>query len=195
MIDIVLATSNKGKIKEFNEMANKHGINFVSIKMPDVDENGSTFEENSLIKAKEALKVSNGLAVVSDDSGLCIDCLDGKPGIHTARFRNDLLTYEERGKALIELVNEKNTTRDAKFVCVITLIKPDGTYYHFSGETKGQITRECMGKNGHGYDPIFFSSDLHMTFGLASLQEKDRVSHRKRAFDKLIKWLTENELY
>lgn len=194
MKEIILATSNKGKVKEFNEMANKYGVNFVSITMPSVVEDGLTFEENSLIKAKAVRKLNKDKAIVSDDSGLCIDCLDGKPGIHTARYRNDLETYKERGQALIEEVNKKNTTRTAHFVCVITLLKTNGEYITFRGETKGEIAKESMGTKGHGYDPIFFSYDLNKTFGMADIEEKDRVSHRARAFQKFIQWLKENEL-
>ena len=182
MKEFVLATTNKGKLEEFNEMGKKVGIKFTTIDMPEIEENGTTFEENSLIKAKAISKITN-MPVVADDSGLCIECLPDELGLHTARFLNHLPT-KERCLELIKKVDEKNTTRDAYFVCVITLIYPDGKYYHFRGETYGSISKTYSGENGHGYDPVFYSNDIQKTFGMASITEKDSVSHRGRAFKK-----------
>jgi len=182
MKEFVLATTNKGKLAEFNEMGKKVGIKFTTIDMPDIEENGTTFEENSLIKAKAISKITN-MPVVADDSGLCIECLPDELGLHTARFLNHL-PMKERCLELIKKVDEKNTTRDAYFVCVITLIYPDGKYYHFRGETYGSISKTYSGENGHGYDPVFYSNDIQKTFGMASITEKDSVSHRGRAFKK-----------
>lgn len=182
MKEFVLATTNKGKLEEFNEMGKKVGIKFTTIYMPDIEENGTTFEENSLIKAKAISKITN-MPVVADDSGLCIECLPDELGLHTARFLNHL-PMKERCLELIKKVDEKNTTRDAYFVCVITLIYPDGKYYHFRGETYGSISKTYSGENGHGYDPVFYSNDIQKTFGMASITEKDSVSHRGRAFKK-----------
>lgn len=182
MKEFVLATTNKGKLAEFNEMGKKVGIKFITIDMPDIEENGTTFEENSLIKAKAISKITN-MPVVADDSGLCVECLPDELGLHTARFLNHL-PMKERCLELIKKVDEKNTTRDAYFVCVITLIYPDGKYYHFRGETYGSISKTYSGENGHGYDPVFYSNDIQKTFGMASITEKDSVSHRGRAFKK-----------
>lgn len=182
MKEFVLATTNKGKLAEFNEMGKKVGIKFTTIDMPEIEENGTTFEENSLIKAKAISKITN-MPVVADDSGLCIECLPDELGLHTARFLNHL-PMKERCLELIKKVDEKNTTRDAYFVCVITLIYPDGKYYHFRGETYGSISKTYSGENGHGYDPVFYSNDIQKTFGMASIAEKDSVSHRGRAFKK-----------
>lgn len=182
MKEFVLATTNKGKLAEFNEMGKKIGIQFTTIDMPEIEENGTTFEENSLIKAKAISKITN-MPVVADDSGLCIECLPDELGLHTARFLNHL-PMKERCLELIKKVDEKNTTRDAYFVCVITLIYPDGKYYHFRGETYGSISKTYSGENGHGYDPVFYSNDIQKTFGMASITEKDSVSHRGRAFKK-----------
>ena len=182
MKEFVLATTNKGKLAEFNEMGKKVGIKFTTIDMPDIEENGTTFEENSLIKAKAISKITN-MPVVADDSGLCIECLPDELGLHTARFLNHL-PMKERCLELIKKIDEKNTTRDAYFVCVITLIYPDGKYYHFRGETYGSISKTYSGENGHGYDPVFYSNDIQKTFGMASITEKDSVSHRGRAFKK-----------
>lgn len=182
MKEFLLATTNKGKLEEFNEMGKKIGIKFTTIDMPEIEENGTTFEENSLIKAKAISKITN-MPVVADDSGLCIECLPDELGLHTARFLNHL-PMKERCLELIKKVDEKNTTRDAYFVCVITLIYPDGKYYHFRGETYGSISKTYSGENGHGYDPVFYSNDIQKTFGMASITEKDSVSHRGRAFKK-----------
>ncbi len=185
MKEIILATSNKGKLKEFNEMAKNLNIKFVSIDMPDIEENGINFEENSYIKAKAVSELTNKI-VLADDSGLEVEALNNKPGVHTARYMNHLPEYKDRCRALIkDLDKTKSDNRKAKFVCVLTLVFPDGRYYHFRGETKGLITKKLEGTNGHGYDPVFYSFDLKKTFGMASLKEKDSVSHRARAFEKL----------
>ena len=193
MKEIVLATTNKGKLEEFNYMAQKFDIKFIMVPMPEIEENGKTFEENSLIKAKAIMELT-GMPVIADDSGLCVKCLNDKPGIHTARYRNDLSTYNERCDALIQEVNSKNSNRDAYFVCVITLIFPDGKYYHFKGESYGSITLEKKGTNGHGYDPVFFSPKINKTFAEASLEEKGSVSHRGLAFEKLEDFFNEYKI-
>ncbi len=185
MKEIILATTNQGKLKEFNEMAKNLDIKFITIDMPEIDENGKTFEENSYIKAKTISDFTNRV-VLADDSGLEVTCLDNKPGVHTARYMNHLDSYNDRCKALIEDINSKNTTdRSARFVCVLTLVYPDGRYFHFRGESIGEITKKLFGTNGHGYDPVFYSLDLKKTFAEASIEEKDSVSHRGRAFKKL----------
>lgn len=190
MEKIVLATTNKGKLAEFNEMAKGSNFEFVLIDMPEIDENGVTFEQNSFIKAKEVSKYTD-LPVVSDDSGLIVNCLPDMLGVHTARFANEFDTYEKRCEHLINLVNEKNESREAHFVCVITLYYKDGTYYQFKGETYGKIAMKLEGNNGHGYDPVFFSDELNMTFGSASMEQKDMVSHRAKAFNKLKEFLND----
>lgn len=191
MKKIVLATTNKGKLEEFNNMAKKYDIEFITIDMPEIEENGSTFEENSLIKAKEISKICN-LPVVADDSGLCVVAMDNKPGIHTARYRQDLGAYDKRCKALIDELNEKETeNRSAFFVCVITIVLPDGTYKHFRGESYGKITNELKGNNGHGYDPIFYNEEYNKTFAEMTIDEKSKVSHRAKAFELLEDFLNE----
>lgn len=184
---IVLATKNEGKLEEFRAMFKDLNIEIVSEKefnVGEVVEDGSTFEENSLIKAKTVSEIS-GLPAMADDSGLCIDALDGKPGIHTARWFIEYDSYDDRCKKMIEKVNEKNSTRDAKFVSVITLYFPNGETHVFRGETEGSISYELKGNLGHGYDPIFYSKDLKMNFGEAGIELKNTVSHRGRAFQKL----------
>ena len=182
MKEFLLATTNKGKLAEFNEMGKKVGIRFITIDMQEIEENGTTFEENSLIKARAISKITN-MPVVADDSGLCVECLLDELGVHTARFLNHL-PMKDRCLELIRKVDKKNTTRNAYFVCVITLMYPNGKYYHFRGETYGSISKTYIGENGHGYDPVFYSNDIQKTFGMASITEKESVSHRARAFKK-----------
>ncbi|WP_156286001.1 RdgB/HAM1 family non-canonical purine NTP pyrophosphatase [Oceanivirga salmonicida] len=191
MREIILATSNKGKLEEFNEMAKKLNVKFVTIDMPYIEENGINFEENSYIKAKTISEYTNKV-VLADDSGLEVEALDNKPGVHTARYMDHLPEYKDRCKALIKEVDKTNSkNRNAKFVCVLTLVFPDGRYYHFRGETKGLITKKLEGTNGHGYDPVFYSFDLKKTFGMASIEEKDSVSHRARAFEKFKEFIND----
>lgn len=186
---IVVATKNKGKIEEIKNMFKKLDVEILSIDYDDVEENGKTFEENSLIKAKSVKKLTP-YAVISDDSGLCIEELDNWPGINTARIFPDLKTYDLKCKKMIETLNEKKLeNRNAHFVSVITFIDYDGNVYQFRGETKGYIENELLGENGHGYDPIFFSYELNKTFGQAKMEEKEKVSHRGRAFSKLYDFL------
>lgn len=193
MKQIILATTNKGKLKEFNEMGKEIGIEFITVDMPEIIENGKTFSENSYIKAKAIFDIKK-MPVLADDSGLEVEVLGMKPGVHTARYRNDLVSYSDRCKALIEEVNSKNNdNRRARFVCVLTLVYKNGEVKSFEGITKGEITKELRGDNGHGYDPIFYSYDLSKTFGQSSINEKDKVSHRGRAFSKLKEFLLSND--
>ncbi|WP_064612693.1 RdgB/HAM1 family non-canonical purine NTP pyrophosphatase [Streptobacillus moniliformis] len=188
---IVLATKNEGKLEEFRSMFKDLNIEILSEKefnVGEIVEDGLTFEENSSIKAKVVSEIS-GLPAISDDSGLCIDALDGKPGVHTARWFNEFENYNDRCKKMIELVDKKNTNRDAKFISVITLYFPNGEKYIFRGETEGSISHELKGNLGHGYDPIFYSKDLKMNFAEAGTELKNTVSHRGRAFKKLREFL------
>lgn len=190
--EIILATTNKGKLEEFNEMAKSMNIKFILVDMPYIDENGKTFEENSYIKAKALFDIYKK-PVLADDSGLCVDSLDNNPGVHTARYNNHLESYNDRCSKMIEEVNEKNTNRDAKFVCVLTLVD-EGIKEHFVGISRGSITKELKGTNGHGYDPIFFSPELNKTFAEASIEEKSSVSHRGRAFSKFKEYIDGKEI-
>ncbi|WP_066900197.1 RdgB/HAM1 family non-canonical purine NTP pyrophosphatase [Streptobacillus notomytis] len=188
---IVLATKNEGKLEEFRAMFKGLDIEIVSEKefnVGEIIEDGLTFEENSLIKAKTVSNIS-GLPALADDSGLCIDALDGKPGVYTARWFNEFDNYNDRCKKMIELLDNQNVNRAAKFVSVITLYFPNGESYVFRGETEGSISYELKGDFGHGYDPIFYSKDLKMNFAEAEADLKNTVSHRGRAFKKLIEFL------
>ncbi|CAM3173250.1 RdgB/HAM1 family non-canonical purine NTP pyrophosphatase [Streptobacillus ratti] len=188
---IVLATKNEGKLEEFRSMFKDLNIDILSEKefnIGEIIEDGLTFEENSLIKAKTVSNIS-GLPAIADDSGLCIEALDGKPGVHTARWFNEFEDYNDRCRKMIELVDKQNTVRTAKFVSVITLYFPNGETHVFRGETEGSISHELKGNLGHGYDPIFYSKDLKMNFAEVGTELKNTVSHRGRAFKKLREFL------
>lgn len=193
MKKIVLASSNQHKVKEFHEILDNYEI--LSLKdigfLDDIEETGSTFLENALIKAKtvsEFLK-DKGLSydVIADDSGCCCNALNGEPGIYSARYAQDHDFQKNRDLVRKKLKNKKDKT--AYFNCTIVLYHIDGSYESFEGRTNGQIIEEEKGSKEFGYDCIFLSDDLGKTFGEATSDEKNRVSHRKRAIEKLKKVL------
>lgn len=193
---IIAATSNPGKVKEIKKIFSGPELEIVSMKEEginiEVEENGSSFEENSLIKAHAISELSQ-CAVIADDSGLCVDALGGGPGIYSARYAGENATDGERiEKLLSELVGEKN--RSARFVSVVAFITAEGREFCARGEVLGRITEEIKGDGGFGYDPIFYSDELGMTFGEASAEEKNSISHRARAIHSLYEILKENKI-
>ena len=186
---IFLATKNEGKIKEFKKITEGMDIEVHSvldnIDIPDVEEDGKTFEEYSSKKAKEISEYT-GIITISDDSGLCVDILNGNPGIYSARYSGEDATDEKNIKKLLkELENIPREKRGAHFVSVVSIGYPDGSVKSFRGETRGEILFEKEGNNGFGYDPVFYSYELKKSFGLATEAEKKSVSHRSKAFKKL----------
>ena len=193
MEKLIVASNNKGKIKEIKEILKdvyeivpmgEAGFN------EEIEENGSTFFENALIKAK-AVSEALGVNALADDSGLCVDALGGAPGIYSARFsgvHGD--DAANRKKLLSELKNLKNPDeRKAKFVSSVVLYKCDGEVVSGMGETHGIIGFKEEGENGFGYDSLFISDDLGKSFGVATAEEKNSVSHRARALYDLLKKL------
>lgn len=186
---IFLATGNKKKVVELKEILDKAGLDIEvlsvldGINIPDVIEDGTTFEENSVKKALEIAKYLDMVAI-SDDSGLCVEALDGAPGIYSARYSGEDATDITNNKKLIkDLKGKKN--RKAKFVCVITLAKPTGEVYSFRGEVEGDIIDEPRGVKGFGYDPHFFMKEYRKS--LAEIPEKKKeISHRAVALKKLL---------
>lgn len=190
---IVAATKNMGKIKEIEAILSKLNICVVSAADVGIDvdvaETGDTFEKNALIKAR-AIAMMCDEPVLADDSGLCVDALDGKPGVFSARYAGENATDEDRiNKILSELGETKN--RKAEFVSSVALIFPDGEEIVASGAVHGTITYEPIGTNGFGYDPIFCSDELKKTFAQSTDEEKNRVSHRARALENLYSKLAE----
>ena len=192
MKTLVLASSNEHKVKEFKKILN--GFNIITMKEigfnDDIEENGKTASENALIKAEAIHKFceAQGLKyyVVADDTGLCVNALNGAPGVYSARYAGGHGNSEaNRNKVLKEL--EGKADRTAYFNCAIALISPNGRVIEVEGQTDGVITAKPEGDNGFGYDSIFFSNDLGKTFAVASEEEKNSVSHRGRALEKLLK--------
>jgi XTP/dITP diphosphohydrolase len=187
-MELVIATKNKNKIFEIKEkFSNITGLSILSLTdfhdPPDVIEDGLTFEENALKKAKE-YAIFTGLTVLSDDSGLVIDYLSGEPGIRSARFSGENATDEQNNDLVLErLRNIPDDKRTARFVCVIAIALPDGTNYTAKGICEGIISAIKTGKNGFGYDPIFFIPRIGKTMAELSITEKNKVSHRALALD------------
>lgn len=181
-----IATKNAHKIREFSEIFSSFGIELISENdlsepLEDIEEDGATFEENALIKARFAAKELS-LPTLADDSGLCVDVLNGEPGIYSARYAGEHGDNAANNEKLLKkLQNEKN--RRAKFVCAIACVFPDGREFTVRGECLGSIDTELRGNGGFGYDPLFIS-DEKGSFGLISAEEKNSVSHRGNAVKK-----------
>lgn len=186
-MEIVVATRNKGKMKEIFSFGIP-SIVFTSLeKYPeigDIEETGSTFVENALIKARHVCKVT-GLPALADDSGLVVDALNGEPGVYSARYGN-LKTDEERYTLLLQKMRDiPDDRRQARFVCVMALVFPDGREYIEEGVCEGLITKEPLGDQGFGYDPVFFIPELGKTMAQLPLEIKNSISHRARALQKV----------
>ncbi len=186
---IVFATGNEHKIQELKAIAKSLGSFDTEFVFPPKDfmpdENGSTFEENSYIKAKEANRLT-GMYSLADDSGLCVKALDDEPGIHSARYAD---TPKNRIEKLLNAL--KNTKdRSAKFVCAMTLLNEKGEIiFQTRGECQGQIAFEPCGTNGFGYDPIFLVENTGLTMAQMSENDKNMISHRGRALKKVLDFL------
>lgn len=188
---IIIASSNKGKIAEFKRMLTPLGFEAVSQLDAGIDispkENGKTFEENAAIKAREIYKAAN-MPCIADDSGLCVDCLNGAPGVYTSRFAGENATDEENiNKLLCLMEGVEPSKRTAKFVSVIHMIFAPGDEISVRGECKGSIGFEKIGTGGFGYDPVFMINDK--SIAELSPEHKDAVSHRGQALLKLVKQL------
>ena len=193
-LEIVIATNNPNKVEEYRQMfASISNIKLFSLKDEnihiEIEENGKTFKENSLIKAEAISKFTNKF-ILADDSGLEIEVLDNFPGIYSARFMEGR-PYKEKWAAIFEMLKNKEN-KNAQFHCAITFITPAKEKYVFEGIEKGYITENIEGENGFGYDPIFFSNSLNKTFGNATEEEKNAVSHRGKAFSQLLEFIKNN---
>ena len=185
----IIATNNAKKLVELERILNPLGIEAVSAKeagvvLDEVDETGTTFLENAFIKANAAYK-KTGMPAVADDSGICVDALDGKPGIFSARYSpEDCITDEDRtAKILEELEGVSDEKRGAHYTCAICCILPDGRRIEVEEICEGKIGYEFIGDGGFGYDPIFVFGDR--TFAQMTADEKDKVSHRGKALREL----------
>ena len=179
---LVLASKNQKKLTEMEEILSHLGVEVclqseVGVDV-DVEETGTTFEENSLLKAKAVMEAS-GLPAIADDSGLCVDALGGAPGVYSARYGGPGLDDVGRYRLLLE--NMKGQPRAARFVSVITCCFPNGDVISARGECPGTIAFAPMGEGGFGYDPVFFYPPLAKTFGQLAAEEKSAISHRGKA--------------
>lgn len=183
---VVLASKNKHKLEEISKITEKFDMELVleselGVDI-DVEETGSTFEENSYLKAEAVMKAT-GLPALADDSGIAVDALNGEPGIYSARYGFDE-SLDDRGRLNLLLKNTENVPNDkrqAKFVCVITLVTPQGQTIQARGEVHGMLLRAPAGENGFGYDPIFYYPPFGKSLAQVSPEEKNRVSHRANA--------------
>ena len=183
---LVLASKNKKKLVEMNDILSQLGIEVCSEAEAGVDveveETGSTFEENSFLKAN-AVRKATGLPALADDSGIAVDALGGAPGVHSARYGDDP-ALDDWGRLLLLLKNTEQVPdgqRQAQFVSVITLVYPDGRVIQARGEAHGELLREAHGEGGFGYDPIFYYPPAGKTFAELTAGEKNQVSHRAKA--------------
>lgn len=183
---LILATSNKDKAREIAEILSDTPFVVTTMKEegydPDIVEDGKTFEENALIKARTVHALAEGAYVMADDSGLCIDALDGAPGIYSARFCGEDSTYPEKFAKIFEMLKDvPEEKRTAKFVCSIAVVRPDGTEFTVRGEVCGVLHEKPMGDGGFGYDPIFYVPEFGMTTAQMTKEQKNSISHRGKA--------------
>ena len=186
-MEIVAATNNSGKAREFAEILQDVGISVLTMKdigvSIEIEETGKTFAENAMIKAK-AVSALCDMPVLADDSGLCVNALNGAPGLYSARFAGENATDKElRAKLLKEMENESD--RSAFFISSVVLLFPDGRAVTAEGRVYGNITYQEKGSGGFGYDAIFYCDEIGKTFAEASPSEKDGISHRGRALTAL----------
>lgn len=184
-MELLIATKNEGKVKEFVHILSEYGIKVKSLldfeNIPEVIEDGNTFEENAYKKAKEMSDYFN-LPVLADDSGLEIDALNGEPGIFSARFAGVHGNHDANNDKVLRLLKEvPNAKRTARFVCVLAFVTPDNYEKVVRGETEGYIATERSGTKGFGYDPLFIMPQFNKTFAEMNKQEKAKVSHRGKA--------------
>ncbi len=193
MIELIVATKNKGKAKEFQEIFQPLGFEVKTLldfpDVPDIEETGTTFSENAVLKAKGIAGHFNRI-VAADDSGLIVDALGGKPGIFSARYAGPQKDDEANiQKVLSELKDVPDEKRTARFHCSLALVIPGRQPVVFEGTCEGKILREKRGNNGFGYDPVFYVPSLGKTMAELTPEQKNKISHRRQAINKLYQWL------
>ncbi len=186
-MDLVLATTNQNKIAEICQILDGQNLNIISINdipsLPEVEEDGLTFEENARKKALTIAKLT-GRLTLADDSGLVVDALNGRPGVLSARYSGDDATPAKNNEKLLhELEDVPVKKRTARFVCVIAIARPSGKVFVAEGECEGLIARELRGEQGFGYDPLFIVPDREKTFAELGAAEKNKISHRAIALE------------
>ncbi len=192
---ILFATGNHGKMKEIKMIFSDMDVELLSLEDAgieiDIEENGASFEENAILKAKAIAAIRNEV-VLADDSGLVIDALNGEPGIFSARYMGENTSYHIKNNNLMQRLDEKNEKdRTAHFVCAIAAVFPNGEVAVTRGSMDGVIAREEAGENGFGYDPIFYLPEYNCTAAQLSADQKNRISHRGKALIEMKKVLVE----
>ena len=187
MNQILFATGNEGKVKEVKMIMRDLGMEVISLKeagiIANVEENGVTFEENAILKAKEIAEHTNAI-VLADDSGLEIDFLNKEPGIYSARYLGEDTSYAIKNKVILErMEGADDKARSARFVCAMAAVFPDGEVVVSRGVMEGMIGYEIQGENGFGYDPIFYLPEYHATSAQISPEIKNKISHRGKALE------------
>ncbi len=188
---IVVASGNQGKIKEFREMLEPEGYTVKSLSdfpdMPEVEETGTTFHDNAIIKA-QAVTDRYGITAISDDSGLEIDALDKKPGVMSARWLGHDTSYDVKNQKVLDLLKDK-TDRTCRYVCAIAITRVNEEPVVFEDSVECEVALEAKGSNGFGYDPIIYYAPLAKTMAEMTKDEKNSISHRGKAVRKLEAWL------
>lgn len=182
---VIFATSNEGKMKEIREILKDLDIELLSLKdaglNPDIDETGTTFEENAIIKAKQVMELT-GEIVLADDSGIEVDYLDKAPGVYSARFLGEDTPYSIKNQYIIDKLSDAGEEeRSARFVCVIACAFPEGEVITRRATIEGAVAKQICGENGFGYDPIFYVPEYHCTTAQMSSEQKNEISHRGKA--------------
>ena len=183
-MEIVLATHNKHKITEISAKLGKTVLSATDVGVDEIEENGTTFQENATIKAMAVWKP--GRLAIADDSGLCVNALNGAPGIYSARYAGEPTNDENNNQKLLSEL-KSSADRSAYYICVIACILPSGKKLTVEGRTNGVILHEYRGNGGFGYDPLFLTDELGKTFAEISMQEKNAISHRGKAVDAMLK--------
>jgi XTP/dITP diphosphohydrolase len=195
---IVFASKNEGKIREIKSLLSDTGLDIRSLKdysgIPDIDEDGETFFDNALKKAKTISELL-GETVLADDSGLAVDFLGGNPGVYSARFAGEKSSDEANIRKLLDqLGGIPAEKRGASFRCTLVLYFPDGRFEYFEGSLQGQVSQEPTGDGGFGYDPVFFLPEKGITVAQLSQEEKNAISHRADAVNKLKEWINNGNI-
>ncbi len=184
---IVFATGNEGKMREIREILKDLGMEILSMKEAgaslDIVEDGATFGENAEIKARAVWKRTGGI-VLADDSGLVVDCLNGEPGILSARYMGEDTSYEIKNQNILDrAAHAKGGERSARFVCNIAAVLPDGTVLHTEESMEGLLADQPAGKEGFGYDPILYIPEFGVTSAQLTMEQKNKISHRGKALE------------
>jgi len=195
-MDVVIATRNRNKVEEISQMLQGPKFQVISLldfkdrNLPEIQEDGLTFEENARNKAVTIAKMT-GRLTLADDSGLMVDALNGRPGVLSARYSGENATPEENNRKLLDEIKDVPTKkRTARFVCVVAIARPSGKVHVVEGRCEGLIAKEIRGETGFGYDPLFIVPEYDKTFAELGIAVKNRISHRAIAIQKAVEVLT-----